>query len=167
MALLADAIGKHALQGKATFTDETPVNMLAPVTGKTKTGRLWVYARDERPWGSNVPPAAWYRFWEDRRGAHPKEHLNKYKGWMHADGYAGYEELYRDHGIKEVACMAHIVISPWMCIVLRVPPSPKKRSCGSANSMPLRRRREVRRQISVSPSGRPRPNPSLTACRID
>ena len=108
LAPLADAIGKHALKGKAIFTDDTPVNMLAPGTGKTKTGRLWVYARDERPWGSDVPPAAWYQFSEDRRGAHPKDHLSKYKGWMHADGYAGYEHLYRDHSIKEVACMAHI-----------------------------------------------------------
>jgi len=82
--------------------------MLAPGTGKTKTGRLWVYARDERPWGSDASPATWYQFSQDRRGAHPKDHLSKYKGWMHADGYAGYEELYRDHGIKEVACMAHI-----------------------------------------------------------
>ncbi|MEM1364046.1 MAG: IS66 family transposase [Pseudomonadota bacterium] len=108
LAPLADAIGKHVLKGKAIFTDDTPVNMLAPGTGKTKTGRLWVYARDERPWGSDMPPAAWYQFSEDRRGAHPKDHLSKYKGWMHADGYAGYEELYRDHGITEVACMAHI-----------------------------------------------------------
>lgn len=108
LAPLADGIGKHVLKGKAIFADDTPVNMLAPGTGKTKTGRLWVYARDERPWGSDAPPAAWYQFSEDRRGAQPKDHLSKYKGWMHADGYAGYEELYRDHGIKEVACMAHV-----------------------------------------------------------
>jgi len=108
LAPLADAIGKHVLKSKSIFTDDTPVNMLAPGTGKTKTGRLWVYARDERPWGSDVPPAAWYQFSQDRRGAHPKDHLSTYKGWMHADGYAGYEELYRNHGIKEVACMAHI-----------------------------------------------------------
>lgn len=108
LAPLADAIGKHVLKGEAIFTDDTPVNMLAPGTGKTKTGRLWVYACDERAWGSDAPPAAWYQFSQDRRGAHPKDHLRKYKGWMHADGYAGYEELYRDHGIREVACMAHI-----------------------------------------------------------
>ncbi|MEM9523381.1 MAG: IS66 family transposase, partial [Pseudomonadota bacterium] len=108
LAPLAAAIGKHALRSKAIFTDDTPVNMLAPGTGRTKPGRLWVYARDERPWGSDAPPAAWYPFSQDRRGAHPKDHLSNYKGWMHADGYAGDAELYRDHGIKEVACMAHI-----------------------------------------------------------
>ncbi len=108
LAPLAEAIGKHVLKGKAIFTDDTPVNILAPGTGKTQTGRLWVYARDESPWGSSTPPAAWYQFSPDRRGAHPKDHLGGFKGWMHADGYAGYEELYRSHGIKEVACMAHI-----------------------------------------------------------
>jgi len=105
---LAEAIGKHVLKGKAIFTDDTPVNMLAPGTGRTQTARLWVYARNESPWGGTVPPAAWYRFSPDRRGAHPKDHLSKFKGWMHADGYAGYEELYRSHGIREVACMAHV-----------------------------------------------------------
>lgn len=108
LAPLADAIGKHVLKSKAIFTDDTLVNILAPGTGKTRTGRLWVYARDERPWDGDAPPAAWYQFSENRRGAYPKDHLSKYKGWMHADGYAGYEELYCDHGVKEVACMAHI-----------------------------------------------------------
>ena len=82
--------------------------MLAPGTGKTQTARLWVYARDERPWGSAVPPAAWYRFSPDRKGQHPKDHLADYEGWMHADGYAGFEDLYRSGAIREVACMAHI-----------------------------------------------------------
>ena len=108
LAPLAQAIGKHVLQGQAIFTDDTPVNMLAPGNGKTKTGRLWVYGRDERPWTGNAPPAAWYQFSEDRRGAHPKDHLGDFKGWMHADGYAGYEKLYQGQHIREVACMAHI-----------------------------------------------------------
>ena len=105
---LADAIGRHVLKGQAIFADDTPVRMLAPGTGKTQTARLWVYGRDERPWGSDAPPAAWYRFSGDRKGRNPKDHLNSYKGWMHADGYAGFEDLYRSGEIKEVACMAHI-----------------------------------------------------------
>lgn len=82
--------------------------MLAPGNGKTKTARFWAYDRDERPWGSDAPPAAWYQFTPDRKGIHPSEHLKDYQGWMHADGYAGFEELYRTGKIKEVACMAHI-----------------------------------------------------------
>ena len=105
---LADAIGRHVRDGQAIFADDTPVKMLAPGTGKTQTARLWVYGRDERPWNGDAPPAAWYQFSGDRKGHHPKDHLKDYKGWMHADGYAGYEDLYRSGHICEVACMAHI-----------------------------------------------------------
>ena len=105
---LANAIGQHVLKGQAIFADDTPVKMLAPGTGKSQTARLWVYGRDERSWNGDAPPAAWYQFSGDRKGQHPKDHLTDYKGWMHADGYAGYEDLYRSGDIREVACMAHI-----------------------------------------------------------
>ncbi len=59
---LADAIGRHVLKGQAIFADDTPVKMLAPGSGKTKTARLWAYVRDERPWVGETPTAAWYRF---------------------------------------------------------------------------------------------------------
>jgi len=103
---LADAIGRHVLKGQAIFADDTPVKMQAP--GKTRTARFWTYVRDERPWTGDAPPAAWYRFSVDRKGVHPASHLKDYTGWMHADGYAGFEELYRSGRIDEVACMAHI-----------------------------------------------------------
>ena len=105
---LADAIGRHVLAAEAIFVDDTPVSMLAPGTGRTQTARLWTYARDERPWGGSAPPAAWYRFSGDRKGQHPKDHLARFCGWMHADGYAGFEDLYRSGAIREVACMAHV-----------------------------------------------------------
>ncbi len=121
LAPLADAIGRHVLAGQAIFADDTPVAMLAPGTGKTQTARLWAYGRDERPWGSDVPPASWYQFSCDRKGEHPKDHLSSYTGWMHApshglqanhcratDGYAGFEDLYRTGDIREVACLAHV-----------------------------------------------------------
>ena len=54
---LAAAIGRHVLAGQAIFADDTPVAMLAPGTGKTQTARLWAYGRDERHWGSAIPPA--------------------------------------------------------------------------------------------------------------
>jgi len=105
---LADAIGRHVLAGQAIFADDTPVAMLAPGSGKTQTARLWAYGRDERPWGSAIPPASWYQFSCDRKGQHPKDHLSEYTGWMHADGYAGFEDLYRSGEIREVACLAHV-----------------------------------------------------------
>ncbi len=105
---LADAIGRHVLAAGAIFADDTPIRMLAPGTGKTQTARLWTYARDERPWGGPAPPAAWYRFSGDRKGEHPKDHLARFRGCMHADGYAGFDDLYRSGAIREVACMAHV-----------------------------------------------------------
>jgi len=111
LAPLADAIGRHVLAGQAIFADDTPLKMQAKV--KCKTARIWTYVRDERPWksqggASQAPPAAWYRFSASREGAHPADHLGSFEGWMHADGYAGFNELYRGGAIREVACMAHI-----------------------------------------------------------
>ena len=103
---LADAIGRHVLNGRAIFADDTPIRMQAKV--KCATARIWTYVRDERPWSGDDPPAAWYQFSTDRKGEHPTKHLVKYKGWMHADGYAGFNDLYRSGNVREVACMAHI-----------------------------------------------------------
>jgi transposase len=109
---LADAIGRHVLSGQAIFADDTPLTMQAPGAGKCKTARIWTYVRDERPWGGpradGDPPAAWYQFTADRKGEHPTKHLVRYNGWMHADGYAGFNDLYRSGEVHEVACMAHI-----------------------------------------------------------
>ena len=103
---LADAIGRHVHAGQAIFADDTPLKMQAK--GKCATARIWTYIRDERPWSGGDPPAAWYRFSIDAKGTHPADHLRQFKGWMHADGYAGFNDLYRTGGIHEVACMAHI-----------------------------------------------------------
>lgn len=105
---LADAIGRHVLASDPIFADDTPVRMLAPGTCRTQTAKLWTYVRDERPWSIETPPAEWYRFSGDRKGRHPQDHLAGFKGWMHVDGYAGFEELYRSGDIREVACMAHV-----------------------------------------------------------
>ncbi len=114
---LADAIGRHVLAGQALSADDTPVNMLAPGTSlPARGGRppracgptpVGLYVRDERPSGGPGPPAAWYRFSPDRRSEHPQRHLTGYRGWMHADAYAGFGELYRG-GVREVACLAHV-----------------------------------------------------------
>jgi transposase len=103
---LADAIGRYVQRGQAIFADDTPIKMQAK--GKCKTARIWTYVRDERPWAGDDPPAAWYQFTVDRKGEHPAKHLADYKGWMHADGYAGFNDLYRSGAVREVACMAHI-----------------------------------------------------------
>ena len=105
---LADAIGKHVRKGQALFADDTPVKLLAPGNKRTKTARVWAYVRDERPWDGPAPPCAWYQFTIDRKGEHPVSHLLGYKGWVHADGYAGFNGLFGEDKASEVACMAHI-----------------------------------------------------------
>ncbi len=110
---LAEAIGRHIRAGAALHVDDTTVPVLAPGLGKTKTGRLWVVVRDERPWGSAVPPAAFYRYSADRKGIHAQALLGSCHGFLHADGYAGFDTLYQpttpagDPPLIEVACWSH------------------------------------------------------------
>ena len=88
--------------------DDTPVPILAPGTGKTRTGRLWTYVRDERPHGGARPPAAVFFASPDRKGAHPLAHLAGFEGVLQADGYAGFNGLYERGRIVEAACWAHV-----------------------------------------------------------
>ena len=81
--------------------------MLAPGNGKTKTGRLWTYVRDDRPAGIRTAPAVWFAYSEDRKGEHPRRHLKDFKGALQADAYSGFHHLYGDGAIYEVACWAH------------------------------------------------------------
>jgi transposase len=104
---LADAIGEHVMAASKLHADDTPVPVLDPGRGRTKTGRLWVYVRDDRPSGSQDPPAAFYRYSPDRKGERPREHLEPFSGVLQADAYAGFAELYRKNRIVEAACMAH------------------------------------------------------------
>ena len=104
---LASAIGRYVLKAEKVHGDDTPVPVLDPGRGRTKTGRLWTYVRDDRPAGSRAPPAVWYRYSPDRQGMHPREHLMRYAGILQADGYAGYGALYESGRVIEAACWAH------------------------------------------------------------
>ena len=104
---LVDAVGRYVRSGAKIHADDTPVPVLDPGRGKTKTGRLWTYVRDDRPCGSQAPPAVWYRYSPDRKGAHPREHLKEFRGILQADGYAGFGPLYQDGRVYEAACWAH------------------------------------------------------------
>ncbi len=105
---LVDALGRHALGAGKLHVDDTPAPVLEPGRGKTKTGRLWVYVRDDRPSGGTTPPAVWFRYSPDRKGAHPAEHLKHFAGILQADGYAGFDQLYEKGRILEAACWAHV-----------------------------------------------------------
>lgn len=103
---LLDELQKHVLGGSKLHADDTPIPVLAPGNGKTRTGRLWTYVRDDRPCGDTTPPAVWFAYSEDRKGEHPRQHLKTFKGALQADAYAGFHHLYGGD-IHEVACWAH------------------------------------------------------------
>ena len=119
---LVELIAAHVMDGRVIHADDTPVPVLAPGAGKTKTGRQWVYLRDERPHAGVAPPAVLYRYTPDRKGEHCRAELAKFVGWLHADGYAGFAKLYEIAGarsadtallqgpsrVAEVACWSHV-----------------------------------------------------------
>ncbi len=104
---LVDALERHVMSGSTLHADDTPVPVLAPGAGRTRTGRLWTYVRDERGHGGDAPPAVLFRYAPDRKGERPAEHLARFRGDLHADGYAGFDRLYGER-VAEVACWAHV-----------------------------------------------------------
>src|SRR4029077_16473035 len=108
MAPLIDALAAEVMGSDTLYVDDTPVPVWAPGTGKTKTGRLWTYVRDERPFAGDRPPTALFFYSPDRKGEHPRQHLEKFTGVIHADGYAGFNELFAGNRIAEAGCWAHV-----------------------------------------------------------
>ena len=108
---LVGALKDYVLSAEKLHADDTPVPVLQPGRGKTKTGRLWTYVKDDRPAGGADPPAVWFAYSPDRKGEHPIKHLQQFTGVLQADAYAGFDALYvinRKPGvIFEAACWAH------------------------------------------------------------
>lgn len=102
-------IEAHVLAAERLHGDDTTVPILAK--GKTVTGHIWTYVRDDRPFGSRAPPAALYYASRDRRQEHPERHLQSYAGILQADAYSGYNPLYdpsRSQGaITSALCWSH------------------------------------------------------------
>lgn len=109
IAPLIDALGDYVMGASKLHADDTPVPVLAPGTGKTKTGRLWTYVRDDQPAGSTDPPAVLFRYSPDRKAERPRAHLRNFRGILQADGYAGFQGLYdrQQEPLQEAACWAH------------------------------------------------------------
>lgn len=105
---LLNALKQYVLSATKLHADDTPVPVLAPGEGKTKTGRLWTYVRDDRPAGDEHPPAVWLAYSPNRRGEHPQGHLKSFQGILQADAYGGFDALYADGRIREAACWAHV-----------------------------------------------------------
>ena len=108
LAPLVEALRRHVMSAAKLHADDTPVPVLAPGLGRTKTGRLWTYVRDDRPAGDATPPAVWFAYSPDRKGEHPQAHLSHFAGTLQADAYAGFDRLYESGRIREAACWAHV-----------------------------------------------------------
>jgi transposase len=109
---LAERIGQTIMAQPVIWTDDTPIRVLAPGTGKTRLARFWCYAIDPRPYAGAGHAAVLYRYSADRKGERPRSHLAGFRGYLHADAFSGYEALYRaggsnEPGIIHVACFAH------------------------------------------------------------
>ncbi len=100
---------RHVLAAERLHVDDTTVKVLAKT--KTRTGRLWVYVRDDRPFGGQGPPAALYDYSPTRHGEHPRKILVAWSGVMQADAFSGYNALYagdrKPAPVVEAACWAH------------------------------------------------------------
>jgi transposase len=109
LAPLHGLIQAHVLAAARLHADDTTVPILAK--GKTDTGRIWTYVRDDRPFGGSDPPAALYFASRDRRREHPDEHLAGWRGILQADAYGGYNGLYnparRLGPVSSALCWSH------------------------------------------------------------
>ena len=91
---LVQAVRRYVLGGRHLHADDTPLPVLDPGRGRTKTGYLWTYVRDGRPWGSTQAPAVWFEYSPNRSGEHPHQHLREFRGVVHADAYSGFNEVF-------------------------------------------------------------------------
>jgi transposase len=105
---LVEALKGYVLGADKLHGDDVPFPVLAPGNGKTRTGRLWTYVRDDRPAGSTEAAAVWFAYSPDRKGEHPAQHLGDFSGTLQADGFAGFNRLYESGTIEEAACWAHV-----------------------------------------------------------
>ncbi|OYU33073.1 MAG: transposase [Novosphingobium sp. PASSN1] len=106
---LRDHILERLRRSERLFADETTAPVLDPGRGRTKTGQLWAYARDDRPWGGNTPPMVAYVYAADRKGERAEAHLGDFAGILQVDGYGGYTALAkRRQQIVLAFCWAHV-----------------------------------------------------------
>ena len=105
---LVAALRRYVLDTDKLHGDDTPIPVLAPGKGRTATGRLWTYVRDDRPAGSAEAPAVWFAYSPNRQGKHPHQHLRSFEGILQADAYAGFGKLYDSGRVVPAACWAHV-----------------------------------------------------------
>ena len=106
---MRDHILERLRRSERLFADETTAPVLDPGRGRTKTGQLWAYARDDRPWGGGDPPMVAYVYAADRKAERAEAHLGDFAGILQVDGYGGYAALAkRRQQIQLAFCWAHV-----------------------------------------------------------
>jgi len=161
---LVEALRRYVTAASKLHADDTPVPVLAPGQGKTKTGRLWTYVRDDRPAGDRAAPAAWFAYSPDRKGEHPAQHLETFRGTLQADAYAGLNQLYADGRIEPAACWAHVRRHFTIWNKRAVRRWHGRRCSGSARCMESKNRFAVDRRTNAEPSARRRPSHCWILC---
>jgi hypothetical protein len=166
LAPLVDSVRKHVLSATKIHADDTPVPVLAPGNGKTKTGRLWTYVRDERPAGEKTAPAVWFAYTPDRKGEHPRLHLKNFQGALQADAYAGFHHLYNRSPFTKspVGLMPGASSTTSMRFMLR--PSPLEPSLAYALCSALKKTFAASPPNCVALLGRPAPGRCSTSCEV-
>jgi len=154
---LAGALARYVFAGAKLHADDTPVPVLDPGRGQTKTGRLWTYVRDDRPAASTDAPAVLFRYSPDRRGGNPKEHLKSFTGVLQADAYAGFGLVRGTHPGGGLLG-ARPGVPSTSCTRPTNPRSRPKRSGESARSTRSRLRSAGVRRMSEPASGRRAPD---------
>ena len=157
---LLEVLRRYVTASGKLHADDTPVPVLAPGNGKTKTGRLWTYVRDDRSAGDMAAPAVWFAYSPDRKGEHPERHLQEFRGTLQADAYAGFHQLYENGRIQEAACWAHVRRK--FFDLQQAPASPIGERGPEANRSPIRdRERDSRTASERAPTSSQRPCPTL------
>ena len=142
------------LSSTKVFADDTPLPVLDPGRGRTKTGRLWAYAVDDRPWNGPAPPAVAYVYAEDRKSARPATHLAGFAGILQVDGYSGFKRLAGDNvdsSVRLAFCWSHCRRYFYDAHQTTQSRSPSRPCSRSAGSMPSRRRSAAVRPKSAWP----------------
>jgi transposase len=156
----------HLKSSTKLFADETTAPVLDPGRGRTKTGQLWAYARDDRPWGGSDPPAVAYVYAPDRTASQPIAHLTGFKGVLQVDGYAGYRALAGKGDVTLAFCWAHLRRRFYERAVAEASPIANEalqrfaalyrieadcRGCGPTSDAPCARRDRVRSSPNSNP----------------
>jgi transposase len=157
---LVESVRHHVLAATRVHADDTPVPVLAPGHGRTKTGRLWTYVRDGRPCADPVPPVVWFTFSPDRRGEHPQAHLKSFRGVLQVDAYAGFHPLYEEGRIVDAPAGPIPGASSTTSLPRPNRPPQPRPSIASANCMPSKSRCADRRPRSGSHPDKPAPGRS-------